>query len=509
MGDNTTPNGFLSSELLELCESESLSEDGLRALIARHRLTPKNHNSLNDYEFLAEALSNERVNEGIIRYLLDYFPDAASATQRESGWTMLHNACFGPNVTLNIVRIVIDADPNSVRSVNDEGWTPLHVLCNNDKVDETTAIQILNLLMEKHPEAAQHADNRGDLPILLASGRRSPDFCRVLIEAYPGSERIADTNGLLPLNWACAHNSLSTVEYLYSLYPDAIGHSAIDGSYPIHSVIIGMKGRANPAAAVQIVQFLLNCDHDVKLRKFRGVSLLEFACWREYNDSTINAAVEIIQAIYDSHPEAIQDNEFASEIQHFCERIQAFINSQFVYARQAKNHSMMTTPDGNGQLPLHRALQNNVRLSSIQLIVKGNPSAIRTFDRGGLVPLHIACQHHDSTDVVRYLVELDTAILDTVDWDGNTALHHACRGAKYGTIAMLLEDYDAAPVSRQNNQQKLPIELLWESSAVDRDDLKYVESAFRLLKAYPETVVVKMANEQAFPQNGKKRKFGK
>ena len=176
---------------------------------------------------------------------------------------------------------------------------------------------------------------------------------------------------------------------------------------------------------------------------------------------------------------------------------------------------MMTTPDHNRQLPLHTALQNNVRLGSIKLLVKGNPSAIRNFDQSGVIPLHLASRHHDSTNVIQYLLSLDTTTLDAVDREGNTALHYACRGAKYETITMLLDTYDAVSVSKWNAQKKLPIDLLWESNAVeDRESIEYTESVFRLLKAYPETVMdyfVDM-NKQAkaggcSPLNEKKRKW--
>ena len=128
------------------------------------------------------------------------------------------------------------------------------------------------------------------------------------------------------------------------------------------------------------------------------------------------------------------------------------------------------------------------------------------------MPLHIACQHHDSTNVIQYLVELDTTTLGTVDRDGNTALHYACRGAKYDTIALLLEKYDAISVSKRNSQKKLPIELLWESDAVeDRESEEYIDSVFHLLKAYPETLTsvgTELQSASMESGNGKKRKFG-
>eukprot|EP00985_Skeletonema_marinoi_P018098 scaffold10048_cov66-Skeletonema_marinoi.AAC.6 len=316
----------------------------------------------------------------------------------------------------------------------------------------------------------------------------------------------------MPLDYACMNNTVATVEYMYELYPDTINHTTTDGYYPVHYAILGMNHRDRPIAAVDIVQFLLGCDPTVKLQKFREVmSLLFCACQGVYNDSNIHAALEMIKVIYDAHPETIEDNTIASHIHEYHQQVQTFINGELVYARQAKDRRQMTTPDHNRQLPLHTALQNNVRLGSIKLLVKGNPSAIRTFDRSGVIPLHVACQHHDSASVVQYLVGLDTIILDAVNGE---ALPLACHGAKYDTIAMLLEKYGAVSVSKWNAQKKLPIDLLWDSNAVeDRESIEYTESVFRLLKAYPETVnyFVDM-NKQAkagscSPLNEKKRKW--
>eukprot|EP00984_Skeletonema_dohrnii_P009537 scaffold3651_cov128-Skeletonema_dohrnii-CCMP3373.AAC.4 len=384
-------------------------------------------------------------------------------------------------------------------------------------MDETAALGILKLLIEKCPEAVQHADNFGGLPILIASGRRKPEFCRVLIEAYPGSERISDVDGALPLHCACTYNTLATVEYLYKLHPDAINHAdTTDGMYPIHHAIMGIKKRTSPMDSAIIVKFLLDCDPNVKLQKHKGTkSLLHDACHREYTDSNIHVAFEIIQLIYDAHPEAIEDDEMVSDIHEFHEQVQAFINGELVYSRKAKDHRLMTTPDDNGQLPLHTALQSNARLGSIKLLLKGNPPALQTPDNSGTLPLHVACQLHDSVNVIQYLVGLDATTLDAVDHEGNSALHLACRSAKYKTIALLLETYDAVSVSKQNAYGKLPIDLLWESNEVeDRESVEYTESVFRLLIAYPETLTNICMQKQlsafnACPgQSGKKRKFG-
>ena len=457
--------GSLSKELVGFCKSDSLSEEGLREIIERHQ-----NDLVSGHGFFRAACINERVTEGIIRYLLERFPGAAR-DKGTSGKTPLHYACYNPNVTINIIQLLIEASPDSVSSVDNERCTPLHVLCNNRGVDEAAAVQILELLVEMCPEAVQHAEEDGCLPIHLASASKSPEFCRVLIEAYPASVRTTNTDGILPLHYACFKGSLATVEYLYGLNPEAKNHASADLVYPIHLAIAGMlEDRDDPVAAVDIVQFLLDSDPEQELKQIEGVSLLCYACGQPFDDSNIEAGIQVIKVLFDAHPEAIEDDRIASFIHHFHQQVQAFINGELIYARQAKDLRLMMTPDDNGQLPLHTALRSNVRLGSIKLLVRGNPSAIRNADNDGAIPLHVACKHHDSARVVQYLVELGTATLRLVDIDNNTALHYACRAAKYDTIALLLEKYEALLVSKRNDDGKLPIDLLLENNARSQVD---------------------------------------
>jgi hypothetical protein len=236
------------------------------------------------------------------------------------------------------------------------------------------------------------------------------------------------------------------------------------------------------------------------------------------NAAWVNAILKIVQILYDAYPEAVESNEVTSNVGSFCEEVQTFIRTQLIYARKAKDRTSMTTRDENGQLPLHRALRgliNNATLGSIKLLVKGNPSAMRTPDNAGALPLHLACQHQESASIVAYLIGVDQTTLQAFDEKGNTVLHYACRGAKHTTISLLLKEYGGISVSRRNAHNQLPIHLLLESKEVsDREDTRYVESIYRLLRAYPETVMMsekeESKSEDCLPHShsGKKRKLG-
>ena len=437
-----------------------------------------------------------------MKFLLQCDPNVKK--QEVHGQSLLVYACSMEyestiGAALEMIEIICDAHPEFVREEDSQRHLPIHKVCANPHQGETTAMAILSLLLKKHPESIQHENSKGHLPIHIAAMNESPEFCSVLIDAYPGSERIpTHLTGVLPMHCACISNTVDTVEYLYNLYPDAVDHATPDGMYPIHAAIRSVVDRKdNPEAAVDIVKFLLDCDSSLKNQTARGiVPILPLACYPDYTDTKIGAGMEITKAIYDADPEAIESNTMARIINRHPQmrvrhpQILVFVNSQLVYSRKAKDEHLMTTPDEYGQLPLHTALQSNVRLGSIKLLVKGNPRALQSADNCGRIPLHVACFYLESSSIVQYLVELDVKTLDVVDHDDNTALHYACRGAKYETIVMLLDKYDAVSVSKRNAESKLPIEVLWESiEDVDRHTVEYTECVFRLLRAYPETVM--------------------
>ena len=97
-------------ELLAFCRSDSLSEEGLQDLLEElYVLENIRTASISNYEFFHEACFNERLTEGIIRLLLDYFPGAASSLCSEGmgkikrkKLTPLHTICENKNVTLGM-----------------------------------------------------------------------------------------------------------------------------------------------------------------------------------------------------------------------------------------------------------------------------------------------------------------------------------------------------------------------------------------------------------------------
>eukprot|EP00984_Skeletonema_dohrnii_P026387 scaffold15750_cov139-Skeletonema_dohrnii-CCMP3373.AAC.1 len=430
----------LSNELLACCVSDTISEEGIRDIIARHELA-HNNRDVSDYEFFLAACCNEEVTEKIIRCLLEYFPVSISDAD-DNGHLPLHAACHNNNVTIGIIQLLIDAAPDSVRHEDNNGLMALHHLCRNIDLDETTSSAILKLLIEKNPGAVRYANNDGYLPIHLACMMsRSPEFCRVLIEAFPGSERIGNDMGrlgsMLPLHCACMNNTAVTVKYLYKLYPDAINH-ATSGFYPIHLAITSLDIRLNKSAAAGVAQFLLGCDPNVKFQEVIGESLLHFACGCKYDDSCIKAAHGIIEAIYEANPEFIrkEDREGQLPLHTVCMNPSQDETAAIAIVRLLleKYPESIRHADNKGNLPIHIASIKSKSREFCRVLIEAYPGSERMTNEGGKLPIHAACINN-TVATVEYLYKLNPDAINHASADGYFPIHDAIRSVIHSALA--------------------------------------------------------------------------
>ena len=160
----------------------------------------------------------------------------------------------------------------------------------------------------------------------------------------------------------------------------------------------------------ELTQFLL--DHDrgaVTKRDNQGHLPLHIAC------STLRD-FEIIELLFNAHPEAIYSGLDEFTLLEYIRRTRnsagPFFESQLNFVQQARED---TTPDENGQLPIHRLLQNTeLTLGAIKLIMKSNPAIKNATDNEGRIPLHIAINYAD-VKIVKYLIEANPESLTVSD----------------------------------------------------------------------------------------------
>ena len=432
------------SELIELCESDDLSFDALQ----------------------------EKINT--------FGPRVSSQS------LCIRQACYNENVTLEIVQLLHDIWPEAIQLRDDDGYLPIHYLCCNKKLDETNSLDILRFMLEVDPNLPREVDGNGWLPLLSAVDNKSTAFCKMLIDAYPESLRIELNAGSLLIHVACVKgkrdDTVDTIQHMLELDPELI-NTEYKGYLTIH--LAAINGRTT------LIELLLKFDPDAASKVINDGSQqlpLHLACsCREGTN------LSSIQALYDAYPEAILIN-WAGKTPVDLSRSGGnqsaidFLQSQLVYARRAQDMTAMATDDDRGWLPLHRALEDSASLGSVKLLIRGNPAAVQVADHNGVYPLHIACEI-SSEKVVKYLVALAGNTLNNVDAKNNSPLHYACRRGNCDAVKYLL-GANVPSVSERNNDNKLAIHLLFEcgENTLDTESMTYVETVWQLLLANPEVV---------------------
>ena len=438
-------------------------------------------NNRSDKELLNLCTSND-LSYGALKETINLLGPRLS-TQNPS---CFYQACGNENVTLEIVQLLHNTLPEALQLRDDDGYLPIHYLSGNEYLDDTNSIDILRFMLDIDPNLPREVeDDRGRLPIHVAVMDKSSAFCKELIDAYPESLRIESRDGgELPIHLACFYgnrdDTADTIQYLLELDPELVNPEDSDGSLPIHY--------AAEYGRTKLIELLLKFDPDAASYEVNNGSHrlpLHLAC------GAYNPNLSTIQALYDAYPDALfagdEDGDTPFDHAEGNQQVIEFLQTQLEYAEQSQNTSF-TIVDDDGWLPLHRALKDNAPLGSIKLLKRANPVALNIADREGEYPVHIACKF-SSVKVVKYLVELAGDILNYVDAKNNSLLHYACRGGSLNVVKYLLET-NVPSVSERNNDNKLAIHLLFECGSVllDRDSLEYVETIHQLLLANPEVV---------------------
>jgi predicted transport protein len=154
------------------------------------------------------------------------------------------------------------------------------------------------------------------------------------------------------------------------------------------------------------------------------------------------------------------------------------------------NTDLLLLEDGNKNVALHKA----VRYATPEVVgylVTAEQMALTKHNKWMEVPLHTACTA-GRCRAVKYLVERNRESLLLQDKDKEVALHMACRKGTLQTIRYIMEKNMAA-VQIRNQNNELPVHVLCNRLNEVGNNIKDVagiEIVFRLLRAYPETMIV-------------------
>jgi len=395
------------------------------------------------------VISNSNIKNkcDIITCLLDAKPSSISYVDRW-GRTKLAKTCImfnGVDSLFEVVQLLYNEYPEALMISDDYGRLPIHHLCDNIDLDDSTSLDILHLLNKDDAAALlMISDDYGLFPIHYAVINKSANFCKELLAMSPETVRSETFRGNLPIHTACHSGRVDTVQYLLEVYPESAHIANFYGYLPIHGVILNGSEMVDRHTAA--LELLLEYDPGVasKVETEMLRLPLHLACH--------TGNLHTIQLLFDTYPEAIwardRNGNTPLDLLWKSDSIGNIPLIKFLEG-QLKYVSKHESQGNDSNLPLYRALYDNATLGVIKLLLDGSSDTLQLANSQGLLPIHIACEF-SSVKVVNYLLDKQIAVL-----------------------------------SARNSDQKLPIHLLCESGGED-ESVSYVETIYRMLLANPE-----------------------
>ena len=374
-----------------------------------------------------------------------------------SSESILHQICRNPKATRNAVEVILQVFPDLATRLTDiYNEHAVHILCQNELLDDSESIRILDLLMEfDHQDCSRHELSGGRLSLHLAARHKGIGFVKHLVDLCPHAVHEQDEVGGVPFHHACSGGSIDVCKYLLGLWPESLTKTDNEGWTPIHwASDFGNEDFGNDyKLAVESISFLLENDASLASIPTSQQELLPLhQCCQNNFDGT-----EAIEVLFDAHPKAIciksGNNQLPIElVPDDCQRMRSFLEQQMQYYRLSQDIHALSTPDQLGELTLHRAVRDGATLGAIKLLVGGYPDALRVPNTNGDCPLHIASARLDG----------------------------------FGVVSYLMAQHPPALLS-QNRKDLIPLQILCLTRAEfeDEDGSKYTDCLFKMMRAAP------------------------
>jgi hypothetical protein len=191
MGKRRNKRGI--TRLMAICITRgSLSPQRARALIRDHNVNVRATDFLGRTA-LHHALGSRYykdpwytqsipINVELVRVLLEMDPDCVKEKDKD-GFLPLHTAC-NVNAPLSVIKLLVDIYPEGVKEKCLYGRLPIHNACENN-----CSINVLSFLIKTYPDGAREEDEHGYPPCPSKKAINPIEIFRILVEAYPEKEK--------------------------------------------------------------------------------------------------------------------------------------------------------------------------------------------------------------------------------------------------------------------------------------------------------------------------------
>ena len=182
VGHNKEGIGSLESTPLHcyLSRKSNLQLDTVKLLVELCPESLKLSESEQTYFVVHVIIDNPKVgsHHDVLQYLISIDPTILQC-RNEFEETPLHLICY-THATVILVQVVLDGYADATKESDLHGSLPIHNLCINEVIGKGVKLDVLRILIDAYPESLQVKTGSQNLPIHIASRYQGPDFCKLL-----------------------------------------------------------------------------------------------------------------------------------------------------------------------------------------------------------------------------------------------------------------------------------------------------------------------------------------
>jgi ankyrin repeat protein len=424
--------------------------------------------------------ANEELSLEGLHTKLEQIPSTSLACSH-----FLHELCLHPNVTLEIVELVLQFGPYAayfctnryhgrevylneiehyeISNVSSARWSqmelmsdrsyPIHVACANPSCPG----DVISLLAESNPSALSHfclleggckrylSGPLTGLPIhyyFSRSNRVNAETVKILVDFFPAclGELGSNNEGCYHPIHALLENArrevtIDILEYFIEKNPDILKMKDCYFQLPIHYAL------RNEGVILEVIKFLIEswpdcaiyCDgwrHQFPLQTFLSTR-------RECNSDYL----DVLRLLIDLYPELVRNSLIIRESPiHSAARLQSLDVLRLIVDACPE---AVQQRDNELRLAFHYACESGT-IESVKYLYELYPECITTIDDKGLSPVHLASAriHDPDLRVLKFLLEIDPEGVSRevkpkggglLQHNGYFPLHYASEGQSHFT----------------------------------------------------------------------------
>lgn len=373
----------------------------------------------------------------------------------ECGNTVLHLCCANVDerVEFTVVKNVLLLAPEALDMVNAFGDSPLHLLVSspgfkkraNDFTVEIAAEEAVTSLLTLVKEQGRLQNNMGLTLLHCAIAHGAHERVVVqLLNIAPEAAAVPDSRGMLPLHYCAAFGGTpwTFIQQLIEAYPAALLAPTVDGDTPLHLLVVNAQRQLNEAGwldrnTTKLAELLLSTPHSQKSALFmpNNERLYPLHCCAVF--SCPPQLTRILMESKDAVEASVLKTHAGWTALHLACVTTTGNNSTETTEALATQRACKVFDEGD-RTPIMLALESSsVSASLIKFLARKCPkSIVLSTKRDRCLPLHLALQRDVKESIIQRLVKTIPASLRMKNSDGDTGT--CCGGVprRQTTIAL-------------------------------------------------------------------------